>query len=278
MNSFGSNNLRRMRTAVRNALAAGGAEELEEEADAIMEHIARMGFLAEEPMSALLSSLAAGVSPYLLTGKYRIRGTDHVIRVAPGVMPPGGDTSHVTDILREFVRSSSPRLLADIGCGTGVLGISGLIADQGCLAVLVDSDFTACRAAHSNLRYLGLLSRAHVVCATGLESLRSNVLDLLVANLPFVPTALVSSLPARFGRYVPSHAVDGGPDGLAHIRHLLSQICRVVRPGGRLILQIGTGQKGAVANMLGSSWLQDPASTIQHDTLVVAHRVGNQFS
>jgi release factor glutamine methyltransferase len=65
--------------------------------------------------------------------------------------------------------------------------------------------------------------------------------DLLVANLPYVPEGTVANLPVAV-RFEPVGALDGGPDGLDVIRRLLSRAPEVVAPGGAMLLEIGGDQ------------------------------------
>ncbi len=65
--------------------------------------------------------------------------------------------------------------------------------------------------------------------------------DVLVANLPYIPTAEVEVLPAEV-RAEPRIALDGGADGLDLIRRLLSGLPDVLLPDGSAWLEIGADQ------------------------------------
>jgi release factor glutamine methyltransferase len=65
--------------------------------------------------------------------------------------------------------------------------------------------------------------------------------DLLLANLPYVPAAMVPDLPVA-ASFEPAGALDGGPDGLDVIRRLLPRAPEVVAPGGAVLLEIGGDQ------------------------------------
>ena len=65
--------------------------------------------------------------------------------------------------------------------------------------------------------------------------------DLLVANLPYIPTATVPDLPAA-ASFEPVMALDGGPDGLDVIRRLLPQLPDVLANDGAALLEIGGDQ------------------------------------
>ncbi len=65
--------------------------------------------------------------------------------------------------------------------------------------------------------------------------------DLLLANLPYIPAAMVPDLPVA-ASFEPVGALDGGPDGLDLIRRLLLRAPEVVEPGGAVLLEIGGDQ------------------------------------
>jgi release factor glutamine methyltransferase len=67
--------------------------------------------------------------------------------------------------------------------------------------------------------------------------------DLLLANLPYIPSATVPDLPAA-ARFEPVLALDGGPDGLELLRRLLRGLPAVLAPTGSALLEIGSDQAG----------------------------------
>ncbi|MDQ3492724.1 MAG: peptide chain release factor N(5)-glutamine methyltransferase [Chloroflexota bacterium] len=65
--------------------------------------------------------------------------------------------------------------------------------------------------------------------------------DLVVANLPYIPSADLSALPVA-ASFEPVHALDGGADGLVLIRRLLAQLPSTLAPSGSALLEIGAAQ------------------------------------
>jgi release factor glutamine methyltransferase len=74
--------------------------------------------------------------------------------------------------------------------------------------------------------------------------------DVIVANLPYVATAALEDLPAAV-TFEPRHALDGGPDGLALIRRLVSFLPDVLAAGGVAFLEIGADQSAAIRDVVG---------------------------
>jgi release factor glutamine methyltransferase len=86
--------------------------------------------------------------------------------------------------------------------------------------------------------------------------------DLLLANLPYVPTATVPTL-AVAASFEPVLALDGGPDGLDLVRRLIGQL-RVLAPDGVALLEIGSDQREQVKDAAASA-LPEWNVTIHND-------------
>jgi release factor glutamine methyltransferase len=69
--------------------------------------------------------------------------------------------------------------------------------------------------------------------------------DLVLANLPYIPSAEVDRLPAA-ASFEPRAALDGGPDGLATIRRLIAVLPDALTPEGTALLEMGFDQGPAI--------------------------------
>jgi release factor glutamine methyltransferase len=87
--------------------------------------------------------------------------------------------------------------------------------------------------------------------------------DLLLANLPYIPAAMVPELPVA-ASFEPVGALDGGPDGLDLIRRLLPRAPEAVTPGGAVLLEIGADQAETMAAAAAQA-LPDWTCTIHPD-------------
>lgn len=253
--------------AVRSALAKGGAERIDDEVRFVLESIPDM--VSVSFRDEVLKRLESGESPYLVIGRYPMPDTRHWIAVPEGVMPPGCDTADAIAVIRHVVRKRNPDAIADVGCGTGVLGLAALLEAPSARGLFLDIDATACEAARGNVERLGLLDRSLVVCQDAAQSLAGLALDLIVANLPFVPTHEVGALGARFRDFAPRSAVDGGSDGMAVFQRLGDALHSAMRPSGSMILQFGSGQRKPVLESLGARWTDCPEDSLGYPNLVV---------
>jgi len=108
----------------------------------------------------------------------------------------------------------------------------------------IDLSPTAVNLARSNAYSKGLQNRVQVVEIDLSDWLKHQTAtyDLVVANLPYIPTAETNNLPPEVKEYEPRCALDGGQDGLYPLRTLLSYAHTCLKPLGNLIVEIGLGQ------------------------------------
>ncbi len=81
--------------------------------------------------------------------------------------------------------------------------------------------------------------------------------DLILANLPYIPSADVDRLPVA-ASFEPRLALDGGHDGLDIVRRLLASLPVVLAPAGTALLEIGFDQGPAVdseVQALPGTWI-----------------------
>lgn len=69
--------------------------------------------------------------------------------------------------------------------------------------------------------------------------------DVVIANLPYVPSDEVPRLPVA-ASFEPRSALDGGPDGLEPMRRLLAELAARLAPAGTVLLEVGAGQAPTV--------------------------------
>ncbi len=223
----------------------------------------------EAPLSAQnwnnLQDLAARRSsgeplPYLL-GHWEFYGLDLI--VTPDVLIPRPETELlVEEALGWLAANPQRRRAADVGAGSGCIAASLGCHTIGLAITACDRSAPALEVARRNLAALGLLGQpsggARLAQADLLEPFAPGCFDLICANLPYIPTATLHSLPI-YGRE-PTLALDGGPDGLDLVRRLLSQAAGRLASGGLLLCEIEAGQG---ASALQSARLAFPDARCQ---------------
>ncbi|EDQ91037.1 uncharacterized protein MONBRDRAFT_36368 [Monosiga brevicollis MX1] len=119
---------------------------------------------------------------------------------------------------------SNTRHIVDVGAGTGAIGLALLSTRPGVEVTAVEPHPTAQALIRRNAQRLGLADRLHVLCGRLQDvALAWDQADLIVANLPYVPTTR-SSTAAEEIRHEDEGAIYAGEDGLAQIGPLLHHI------------------------------------------------------
>ena len=142
------------------------------------------------------------------------------------------------------------REILDMGCGSGVLGLTLAAQRSGWQVTLADISADALDLARENAEVLEI-QNAHFV-ESDLFSNLENRFDLIVANLPYVPEGERAGL-SREVMHDPALALFSGEDGLDLIRKFIPAARERLNPGGSLVLEIGHDQASQVCEILETS-------------------------
>jgi release factor glutamine methyltransferase len=167
--------------------------------------------------------------------------------VTPDVLVPRPETELLVEIgVNEAERWLSARpierpVVVDVGTGSGCIAVA--VALSAPRARVIGLDVSAGTLAVASRNASKHDARITLVRADLLTSIRRA--DIVLANLPYIPTADIAALDPEVRDWEPGTALDGGPDGLAFIRRLISDCGARLRPT-LLALEVGIGQAGAV--------------------------------
>ena len=145
-------------------------------------------------------------------------------------------------------------VIADLGTGSGAIACALASALPRADVLAVELAAAALAVASHNVRELGLSERVRLLAGdlfAPLGSLSAR-LDLVVANPPYLPSAVIASLPPEVSRHEPRAALDGGPDGLGVLRRIVAEAPAVLKPGGWLLMEIGEEQAGPLASLMAA--------------------------
>lgn len=192
-----------------------------------------------DAFDALVQSRLTGVPTQYLTGRQEFYGRD--FHVAPGVLIPRPETEHVVE--RALELASPAQAIADIGCGSGSIGIT-LALELNRHTLLTDLSAQALAIARANA------TRLQATCsflnADTLTALAAHSLDLIVSNPPYIPLGDRPTLTTEVRDHEPAMALFGGESGNDVYARLIADAPRVLRPGGWLVLELGWQSAAAV--------------------------------
>ena len=179
--------------------------------------------------------------------------------VTRDVLVPRPETELLAEHAWQFLRSppaagDSSRRILDFGTGSGCLAIAIAVKCPGARVVALDISRAALSVAQANATRHQVADRLQFIAGNGLEALApAPGFDLVVSNPPYIPRTQIESLMPEVRDFDPRIALDGGSDGLEFYRRLAAQSGPLLRPGGRLMLELGDDQSAAVAEILGAS-------------------------
>ncbi len=178
--------------------------------------------------------------------------------VSRAVLIPRGDTEVVIEVvLDNLADRAAPWSIADIGTGSGAIAVTLARELSAARVIAIDSSPEAAAIAGGNAVRNGVAERVEVRVGDLTAPLGGETVDVLVANLPYIPTDDLAELDAEV-RAEPAAALDGGDDGLDLIRRLCSEAPARLRSGGLLVLEHGYDQADAVAAIVAGVGAFEP--------------------
>jgi release factor glutamine methyltransferase len=232
-------------SAVVTALRAAGCVFAEDEAELIL---ATAG--TPDEITAMVDRRTAGLPLEHVLGWAGFHGLR--ITLDPGVFVPRRRTEFLVD--QALARSPGARVVVDLCCGSGAVG-AALAAALGRVELhSADLDPAAVRcarrniAAHDGRAHLGDLFEA-------LPGTLKGRVDILAANVPYVPSDEVGLLPAEAREHEPLLALDGGADGLDVLRRVATAAPDWLAPGGCLLIETSERQARPAVETLARAGL-----------------------
>ncbi|CAN5225755.1 peptide chain release factor N(5)-glutamine methyltransferase [soil metagenome] len=175
-----------------------------------------------------------------------------------------------TETLVEAVRADGPRLVADVGTGSGAIAVALAVNEPGMRVIGTDISAEALAVARLNVEWHGVTDRVELREGDLLAPLTERV-DAVAANLPYLRDDAVAEWIGERASlsFEPPVAVVAGPDGLALIRRLVADLPRVLAPGGAAFIECDPPQARALARRHDGEVLRDLAGD---DRVVVIRR------
>ena len=177
--------------------------------------------------------------PYVL-GHWEFFGME--FDITPDVLIPRPETELLVEKAIAWMQESKVRrTIADVGTGSGVIAVSIAVNIPTSHILATDISPKALAVAENNARKFNVADRINFVECDILPPRPASFsteehLDLLCANLPYIPTETLHNLPI-YGRE-PTLALDGGADGLDLFRRLMRVAPEWMAPNSLILLEI----------------------------------------
>lgn len=175
-------------------------------------------------------------------------------RVTPDVLIPRPDTELMVEHVLDHHPKETVRTVVDVGTGSGAIAMTLALERPTWTVWATDVSGAALVVAAENARRFQL----------GPERMRlfegpylppDVQPDVVVANLPYIPSEQIAELAPDVSRHEPRLALDGGPDGLDPIRELVRRLSDR-GPGPWLYLEAGPDQHAQIRELLQADFRQ----------------------
>ena len=179
------------------------------------------------------------------------------------VLVPRHDTETVVQlVLEQTADRKAPVRVLDLCTGSGVLAVTLARELPAAQVIATDVSEPAAALARRNAEHNKVADRVEVRVGDLFAPVADEVFDLVVANPPYIATAVIATLDREVQRE-PRLALDGGADGLDVLRRLVAAAPAHVAPGGLLALEHGHDQADAVRGLVDATGAFAPAATVR---------------
>lgn len=173
------------------------------------------------------------------------------LRVTPDVLIPRPETEHLVEAALERLERNAPLRIAEIGTGSGAIAVALAHALPMAHLTALDISPAALAVARSNAEIHSVSGHIRFCESDLLEAVAGESFDMIVSNPPYVAENEI--LEPQVRDYEPTSALFAGATGLDVYQRLIPQAQAALKLGGWLLLEIGHGQRDALAQLL-SGW------------------------
>jgi release factor glutamine methyltransferase len=243
-------------------LAASGSDSARLDADVLLMHslgIERARILShpertvsrrqQRDFSDLIERRKKGEPVSYILGKKEFWSLD--FKVTPDVLIPRPETEClIEEVLRHYSASSGGLRICDIGTGSGIIAIALAKELPGISVSATDISPDALAVATDNAIRHGVSEKIVFFETDILAGVPGNF-DVICSNPPYISEEDYPSLPEGIRHFEPKVALLSQEKGLAMHRKIIAEGAHRLNAGGRIFIEIGEGQKEAVASFFG---------------------------
>ena len=190
----------------------------------------------------------SGVPVQYIVGRQEFFG--RYFEVTPAVLIPRPETEFIVESVLEANTRMDPAII-DVGTGSGCISVTLALELAKPRVFATDVSMDALFVARNNSRQLG--AQVEFACADLLDGIGGEF-DFIVSNPPYVSYQETSRLQREVREHEPHVALFASDDGLALFRRIVPSAEMLLKPGGRLIMEIGIGMEDRTRGLFGNRW------------------------
>ncbi len=184
-----------------------------------------------------------------ITGSVDFMGREFAC--GPEALVPRPETEVLVETVLERI-PSDPKLILDVGTGSGVIALTLALEFPSAMVVGIDISYCALAIARVNmeLHSVGNLALVSSDMTDAFNGIPCKGACAMVANLPYIPSGDLGSLQPEVRLGDPGISLDGGTDGMIHLTRFLKHSSSRVRPNGLVAVEVGRGQADTAVSIL----------------------------
>jgi release factor glutamine methyltransferase len=184
--------------------------------------------------------------------------------VGPAVLIPRADTETLVTECLELGKPLPQPTVIDVGTGSGAIAVAVARQHKGATVTATDISPEALAVAQRNAVKHELAGRIRFLAGDLFEPVPAEErFDFILSNPPYIAREDMPSLPVGVRDYEPHLALDGGPGGYAVFDRLIQEAPRFLKPGGWLVVEIGSPQEAPARQRIEAIAGYDLAATVK---------------
>ena len=161
----------------------------------------------------------------------------------------------IESILKHFKDKLGNLRILDLGSGSGCLGLSILNEYKNSKGILIDASLASLEIAKINAVDYNLFHRSKFINLNWfkkewtkelLQNIENKKFDIIISNPPYIPSNDINNLQIEVKKFEPRLALDGGKDGMDSYKSILPNIIDIIKPEGKIFLEIGHNQQNLI--------------------------------
>jgi release factor glutamine methyltransferase len=164
------------------------------------------------------------------------------------VLIPRPDTELLVEETLRVSKNRNKLKVLDIGTGSGCILLSILREKKDFLGVGIDISRKCIDNSKINARKIGVINRVKFF-KSDVDNFNYGKYDLIVSNPPYINLFDIKHLNGDVKNFEPHLALNGGLDGLTKVRKVICKSSKLIKVGGKLIVEIGFDQRQKVIEL-----------------------------